>query len=152
MAPSTPVAYGSFDVFDIAFNPWIDISRDNNFRNDPIDTMDSGLMAPDGNVLNLVEVDDDTKHDTIAESVLSHVVFRGDLSYSLAAGSADVTKNDDATFAADSGTRYIIMTMATGQKWSGKALARMMFVGVSGSPFPVLGGDDMLGYILPPQH
>ena len=147
MAPSASVAHGSFDVFDNAFNPWIDISRDNNFRDDPIDTVDSALMAPDGNILNLVEVDDDTKHNTIAESVLSHVVFRCDLSYSLAAGSAGYAKNDDITFAADSGTRYTIMTMATGQKWSGKALARMMFVGVSGSPFPVFGGDDMLGYI-----
>ena len=76
MAPSASAAYGSFDVFDNAFNPWIDISRDNNFRDDPIDTVDSALMAPDGNILNLVEVDDDTKHDAIAESVLSHVVFR----------------------------------------------------------------------------
>ena len=95
MAPSASVAYGSFDVFDNAFNPWIDISRDNNFRDDPIDTVDSALMAPDGNILNLVEVDDDTKHDAIAESVLSHVVFRGDPSYSLAAGSADYANNDD---------------------------------------------------------
>ena len=39
------------------------------------------------------------------------------------------------------------MTMSTGQKWAGKALACMMFIGVAGSPFPVFGGDDMVGYI-----
>ncbi len=32
-----PLRIGSFDVFDNAFNPWIDISRDNNFRDDPIE-------------------------------------------------------------------------------------------------------------------
>ena len=77
MAPSASVAYGSFDVFDNAFSPWIDISRDNNFRDDPIDTVDSALMAPDGNVINLVEVDDYTKHDTIAESFFISCCFSG---------------------------------------------------------------------------
>ena len=149
MTSSTSAAAGSFDVFDNAFNPWIDITRDNVFQDDPIGNLDNALVAPDGSLLNSVEIDDDTKHGTINESVLSHIVFRGelDLPCSLVGGSTNYVHSDDIAFAADSGTRYTIMTMSTGQKWAGKALARMMFIGVAGSPFPVFGGDDMIGYI-----
>ena len=39
------------------------------------------------------------------------------------------------------------MTMVTAQDLDGEALAEMMFQGVSGSKFPVFGGDDMVAEI-----
>ena len=116
MTPSTSAAYGSFDAFDNAFSLSI-VSRDNFFQDDAIDNVDDALVAPDGSILNLVEVDDDTKHGTIAGSGLSHVGFRDDFSCSLAGCSASYINNDDIAFAADSGTRYIIMTISIGRKF-----------------------------------
>ena len=141
---------GSYALFQNAFNPSIDFTRDNNFRDDPTHFNEGSLVGPDGVHMQIAPVDDEKVRNDISESVLSRVCFTAvfdNLPCCAAGGSAMSLGGPGAYFAADSGTRYTIMTMATAQDWDGEALAELMFVGVSGSPFPVFGGDDMVAEI-----
>ena len=145
-------SYGCSELFSGALNPEVDISRDNSFQDDPSGVCDGSLVGPDGLLLKDVFVEDGTVRKGISESILSSVVFRPTLELppvtsTVPCCALGVPTGNDAVFAADSGTRYTLMTMSTAQHWGGKALARLMFMGVAGSPFPVFGGDDLIVYM-----
>ena len=125
----------------------MDFTRDNKFQDDPVSFDNGKLIGPDGSKMKDVSVDDNKVRDDISKSVLSRVTFTGNFdtrSCFVAGGSSLSLGAKEAFFAADSGTRFTIMTMSTAQNWDGQALAEMKFVGVAGSSFPVFGGDDMI--------
>ena len=145
-------SHGCSELFSGPFNPRVDISRDNSFFDDPSDVRDGSLVGPDGSLLKEFFVEDGAVREGISNSILSSVVFQPVFAHppvtsTVPCCALGVPAGNDAVFAADSGTRYTLMTMSTAQNWGGKALARLMFMGVAGSPFPVFGGDDLVVYI-----
>ena len=110
--------HGSYALFQNAFNPSKDFTRDNNFRDDPTHFNEGSLVGPDGVHMQIAPVDDEKVRNDISESVLSRVCFTAvfdTLPCCAAGGSAISLGGPGAYFAADSGTRYTIMTMATAQ-------------------------------------
>ena len=52
------------------------------------------------------------------------------------------------TLAADSGTQFTMLTLATAMSWNGKARVQLNFIGANGAPFAVFGDDDCIVEIL----
>ena len=133
-----------YELFvDCSLNPIADFSRDNRFIDDPTLSIDGVLMGPDNEGLRRFSVHDADVRNGVSESVNSSVTFSL-LPYSASAGT-HLSSVDGAHYvAADSGTEYNVLTLATANQWKGRAVAQMHFVGAFGSPFPVFGGDDLL--------
>ena len=133
-----------YELFgDCSLNPVVDFSRDNRFIDDPIVSIDGVLIGPDGEGLRRFSVHDADVRHGVSESVNSSVTFSL-LPHSISAGTHLSSFDEPHYVAADSGTEYNILTLATASHWTGRAIAQMQFVGAFGSPFPVFGGDDLL--------
>ena len=143
--PSSSVSISSgYELFgDCSLDPVVDFSRDNRFIDDPTLSIDGVLMGPDGEGLRRFSVQDADVRNGVSESVNSTVTFSL-LPYSASAGTHLSSVDGAHYIAADSGTEYNILTLATANQWKGRAVAQMHFVGAFGSPFPVFGGDDLL--------
>ena len=93
-----------------------------------------------GLVSSYLQVDDVASLRDVRNSEL----LNSNVMFSVSAGTHMKFPNDPDFIAADSGTEYTILTMSTAREWGGRMLAQMKFIGATGDPFSVFGGDDLL--------
>ena len=93
-----------------------------------------------GLVSSYLQVDDVESLRDVRNSGL----LNSNVMFSVSAGTHMKFPNDPDFIAADSGTEYTILTMSTAREWGGRMLAQMKFIGATGDPFSVFGGDDLL--------
>ena len=137
------------DAHNNSFFPLDDFTRDNKFHDDPrLSHICGGLMGPDGAPLRPASVEDGDVRDGIIHSVTSQVRFSlGCLDVFPSTSAAVSSCGDSVAFADDSGTEYTLMTLSTGSKWDGKALAVLDVIGAGGRAFKAYGGDCMIVHI-----
>ena len=99
-------------------------------------------MGPDGAPLRAAAVKDGIVRDGIVHSVTSQVRFSLGCSDVFPSASATVSSSGNSVaFADDSGTECTLMTLSTGSKWDGKALAVLDVIGAGGRAFMAATAD-----------